>query len=111
MEMVTGMATASYRNNNKNAIYYGSSYERFSIDQHQLSEGRFYTQAEDAGAAQVVILGSALAKDLFLQDDPLGKLVRVGNLNFQVIGVYKVAGRGRHRAGRRTLCALKNRAV
>ena len=92
--MVTGMATASYRNNNKSAIYYGSSYERFLIDQHQLSEGRFYTQAEDAGASQVVILGSSLASNLFLQDDPLGKLVRVGNLNFQVIGVYKSEGGG-----------------
>jgi len=91
---VTGMAVASYRNNNKSAIYYGASYEKFSIDQHQLSEGRFYTQAEDAGASQVVILGSAVAKDLFVQDDPLGKLLRIGNLNFQVIGVYKAQGGG-----------------
>jgi len=91
---VTGMAVASYRNNNKNAIYYGASFEKFSIDEHQLSEGRFYTQAEDAGASQVVILGSAIAKDLFVQDDPLGKLMRIGNLNFQVVGVYKAQGGG-----------------
>ncbi|MCX6719873.1 MAG: ABC transporter permease, partial [Candidatus Staskawiczbacteria bacterium] len=92
--MVTGMAVASYRSNNKSAIYYGSSYERFLIDQHQLSAGRFYTQAEDTGATQVAILGSQLATDLFVQDDPLGKLVRVGNLNFLVIGVYKSQGGG-----------------
>ncbi len=92
--MVTGMAVASYRNNNKSAIYYGSSYERFAIDQHELSVGRFYTQAEDTGAAQVAILGSSLAKQLFLQDDPIGKVVRIGNLNFQVIGIYKSQGGG-----------------
>jgi putative ABC transport system permease protein len=92
--MVTGMAVASYRANNKSVIYYGSSYERFLIDQHELSAGRFYTQAEDAGAAQVAILGSKLAIDLFAQDDPLGKLARVGNLNFLVIGVYKSQGGG-----------------
>ena len=92
--MVTGMAVASYRNNSKSAIYYGSSYERFLIDQHQLSKGRFYTEAEDSGASQVVILGSGLASNLFLQDDPIGKLVRVGNLNFLVIGVYKSQGGG-----------------
>jgi putative ABC transport system permease protein len=90
--MVTGMAIASYRNNQKSVIYYGASSERFAIDQHTLKEGRFYTSAEDAGAAQVVILGSNIADDLFLQDDPLGKLVRVGNLNFQVIGVYNPQG-------------------
>lgn len=90
--MVTGMAVASYRNNQKSIIYYGSSYEKFSIDEHTLKEGRFYTQAEDAGAAQVVILGSDIANNLFSQDNPLGKLVRVGNLNFQVIGVYNSQG-------------------
>ena len=90
--MVTGMAVTSYRNNRKNAIYYGSSSERFIIDQHTLKEGRFYNSAEDAGASQVAILGSNIANDLFGQDDPLGKLIRIGNLNFQVIGVYNTQG-------------------
>ena len=90
--MVTGMAVASYRNNQKSALYFGSSSERFIIDRHTLKEGRFYTKAEDSGAAQVVILGSNIADDLFVQDDPLGKLLRVGNLNFQVVGVYNSQG-------------------
>jgi len=90
--MVTGMAIASYRNNEKSTIYYGSSAERFSIDQHTLKNGRFYTSAEDSAASQVIILGSNVATDLFAQDDPLGKLLRVGNLNFQVIGVYNSQG-------------------
>ena len=90
--IVTGLAIANYRNNEKNVIYYGESAEKFLIDKHTLKEGRFYTQTEDAGAAQVVILGNNLANDLFLQDDPLGKLVRIGNLNFLVIGVYNPLG-------------------
>ena len=90
--MVTGMAVASYRNSQKSVIYFGSSSERFVIDQHELSAGRFYTASEDAGASQVVILGNKLANDLFLQDDPIEKIVRVGSLNFQVIGVYKAQG-------------------
>lgn len=90
--IVTGLAVTSYRNNEKNIIYYGESAEKFSIDKHTLKEGRFYTTTEDSGAAQVVILGSNLAKDLFLQDDPVGKLLRVGDLNFQVIGVYNPQG-------------------
>jgi putative ABC transport system permease protein len=90
--IVTGMAAVSYRNNNQSVIYYGASAERFNIDKNTLSEGRFYTQSEDAGGAQVVILGSDIAKQLFAQDDPVGKLLRVGTLNFQVIGVYKPQG-------------------
>ena len=90
--IVTGLAPASYRNNKKSVIYYGASAERFKIDRNTLSSGRFYTQSEDIGGAQVVILGSNVAKQLFEQDDPIGKLIRLGALNFQVIGVYKPQG-------------------
>lgn len=86
--VVIGQAVASYRNNQKSAAYFGSSAARFQIDQSTLKSGRFYTAAEDSSGAQVVILGSKIATDLFKQDDPLGKLLRIGNLNFLVIGVY-----------------------
>lgn len=90
--IATGLAVTSYRDNAKSVIYYGAGAEMFDIDKHELESGRFFTKAEDTGASQVVLLGSNLAKDLFVQDDPLGKLIRVGNLNFQVIGVYKPQG-------------------
>jgi putative ABC transport system permease protein len=90
--MVTGQAVAAYRDNQKSALYYGASASRFDIDKHTLKEGRFYTQLEDNSSAQVVILGSNLAVDLFNQDEPLGKIIRVGNLDFNVIGVYDPQG-------------------
>jgi ATP-dependent Clp protease adapter protein ClpS len=90
--MAIGLGVASYKGTEKSVIYYGAGVERFTMDKHDLKEGRFYTQIEEAGASQVVILGSNLANDLFLQDEALGKLIRVGNLNFQVIGVYKSQG-------------------
>jgi putative ABC transport system permease protein len=90
--MTTGLSVVSYRDNAKSAIYFGVGADMFSIDKHTLKSGRFFTQSEDAGAVQVAILGSNLADNLFVQDDPIGKLIRIGNLNFQVIGVYKPQG-------------------
>lgn len=90
--IVTGLTPASYRNNKKSIIYYGASAERFSIDKTELASGRFYTEGEDTGGAQVVILGANVAKELFAQDEPVGKLIRLGTLNFQVIGVYAPQG-------------------
>lgn len=90
--MVTGQQVVSYRDSAKSALFYAASSERFDIDKHTLKEGRFYSAGEDASGAQVVILGSNLANDLFINEDPIGKLVRVGNLNFQVIGVYDTQG-------------------
>jgi len=90
--MVVGQSVISYRDTQKTVLYYGASADRFGIDQHKLQTGRFYTASEETSGAQEVILGSNLANDLFSGEDPLGKLVRIGNLNFQVIGVYEPQG-------------------
>jgi len=89
--IVMGQSVASYRSSQKSAVYLGVSANRFLVDQSTLKAGRFFTNTEDASGAQVVILGNKIAADLFKQDDPLGKLVRVGSLNFSVIGVYNPA--------------------
>ncbi|HBD24883.1 MAG: hypothetical protein A2566_01020 [Candidatus Zambryskibacteria bacterium RIFOXYD1_FULL_40_13] len=90
--IVTGQALAIYRSNKKSTIYYASSASRFNFDKTELAKGRVYSEAEDSSGATVAILGSKVAEDLFGQDDPLGKLFRLGNLNFQVIGVYESQG-------------------
>ncbi|KKW29903.1 MAG: Macrolide efflux ABC transporter, permease/ATP-binding protein, partial [Parcubacteria group bacterium GW2011_GWA2_52_8] len=76
----------------KTAFVMGADTARFRIDQGVLAAGRPYTEQEDRGAAQVVILGSSLASDLFEDGDPVGKTVRVGSYNFEVIGVYEPRG-------------------
>lgn len=86
--MVMGQAAAGYRSNHKTAVYLGTSAVRFKIDQSTLKSGRFFTEAEDNSGAQVVILGNKIATDLFKQDEPIGKLIKIGSLNFSVIGVY-----------------------
>ncbi|MFA5888857.1 MAG: ABC transporter permease [Candidatus Paceibacterota bacterium] len=90
--IVTGQAVAVYRDNKKSVIYYGSGADRFSIDKTKLEKGRFFTESEDNGGANVAILGATVAEDLFGQDEPVGKLFRLGTLNFQVIGVYEAQG-------------------
>jgi putative ABC transport system permease protein len=90
--VVLTLKVASYRDTVKNALIYGCGAERFLIDKHTLKEGRFYSQTEDNSASQVVVLGSQIAIDLFNQDNPVGKLIHVGDLNFQVIGVYNSQG-------------------
>lgn len=90
--VVSGQKVVSYKDVAKAPIFYGDSPARFDIDKGTLKAGRVFTQTEDIGAAQVAILGSNVAKDFFNQDDPLGKLIRVGDLNFEVIGVYNSRG-------------------
>lgn len=90
--VVVGQKVVSYKNVEKSVLFYGASPERFDIDKGTLKAGRFFSVAENTGASQVAVLGSKLSADLFNQEDPIGKLIRVGELNFEVIGVYNPRG-------------------
>jgi len=90
--IAVGQAAASYRSAKKSVMYFGTQASRFDIDKGTLKEGRPFTDGEDIGAAQVAVLGSSIATDLFGNDDPLGKFMRLGNLNFLVVGVYASRG-------------------
>lgn len=57
-----------------------------------LSEGRFFTEAEQASAAQVAVLGPETARSLFDQEPPVGKEIVVSGQTFVVIGVLESSG-------------------
>jgi putative ABC transport system permease protein len=52
-----------------------------------IAYGRFYTPAEVLGGADVCVLGSQTAQDLFGGDDPLGQTVWLNHRSLTVIGV------------------------
>jgi len=87
-----GQKVVTYKNVSKNAFIFGASAERFEVDKGTIIEGRSYTEQEDKSLAQVAILGNKIATDLFEDEDPIGRLIRVGNYNFEVIGIYATRG-------------------
>jgi putative ABC transport system permease protein len=42
--------------------------------------------------ARVVVLGNSIKEDLFADEDPIGKIVRIKKTNFRIIGVLKEQG-------------------
>ncbi len=87
-----GQQVVTYKNVSKNAFIFGASSARFDIDKNVIEKGRGYTIQEDKSLAQVAVLGNKISEDLFGDVDPLGRLIRVGNYNFEVIGVYESKG-------------------
>ncbi len=55
-------------------------------------EGRFYSEVEAKSSRNVCILGSQVAKDLFPHGNGLGKNVKIGAVNFKVIGILAEQG-------------------
>ena len=87
-----GQQVVNYKDVSKNAFIFGASSSRFDVDKSVIEQGRGYTYQEDKSLSQVAVLGNKIAKDLFGNEDPLGRLIRVGNYNFEVIGVYSAKG-------------------
>ncbi|MGE5297868.1 MAG: ABC transporter permease [Acidobacteriaceae bacterium] len=82
----------SFQDQVKIALIFGTGTERFDMDTTKLVEGRPFTEAENLSVSQVAIIGNKLAKDLFGQNDPVGKQVKVKDLNFEIVGVYEEKG-------------------
>ena len=68
-------------------MVYGVSPGYAAIANLKTVAGRFFDDAETAGAAPVAVLGEAAAASLFGVDDPVGRHVKVNEQWFQVIGV------------------------
>ncbi len=89
---VTSQAIVTYQNETKTSNLWGVTSDFLSIDSGKVEQGRFFDEAEDKSLTQVTVLGSKLKEDLFGNGDPLGKYVKIGKLNFKVVGV--MASRG-----------------
>ncbi len=65
------------------------------IRNYQLDVGRFITDQDITARSNVVVLGYQTTIDLFGNESPLGKSVRVEGIKFQVIGsIQKLGGFG-----------------
>ena len=70
----------------------GTTAEYEIIDNFTVESGRFITDLDVDRHRQSVVLGSAVAEELFPVRDPLEKDVRVGGKRFTVVGVLESKG-------------------
>lgn len=58
----------------------------------RVEKGRAFTFKDVDTAAKVVLLGTTVASELFPGEEPVGQLVRIGNVPFTVVGVLRDKG-------------------
>ncbi|MDX6277535.1 MAG: putative transport system permease protein [Nocardioidaceae bacterium] len=63
-----------------------------TVRSRTLASGRFFTAAELAAGAPVVVLGPDTASELFTRGDPVGQTVSVDGTTLTVIGVLDASG-------------------
>lgn len=89
---VSGRVQATFHANNRNTQVLGvtSSYAR--VRNSEPTVGRFFTDEENNKRARVAILGLTLVKELFGNRNPVGEMVKLNRVAFQVIGVLPEKG-------------------
>ncbi|HUE76711.1 MAG TPA: ABC transporter permease [Longimicrobiales bacterium] len=65
----------------------------FRIRDFDVERGRLFGPLEDEAGLPVVVLGSETAEKLFGPLDPVGRIVRIDNVGFEVIGVLQPQGK------------------
>ncbi len=56
------------------------------------ANGSFITDGQVRSLSRVAVLGPTAARDLFGDDDPIGKIIRISKINFRVVGVLQAKG-------------------
>lgn len=68
--------------------------EWFAIRNWQAARGQLFDDADLRRSARVVVLGAALATDLFGAADPVGERLFINRVPFEVVGVLRERGPG-----------------
>jgi putative ABC transport system permease protein len=63
-----------------------------AVREYQVAMGRFVTDEDSKRKNEVAVLGYSIAQELFGQQSPLGQKVKIGSVNFVVVGVMEKKG-------------------
>jgi putative ABC transport system permease protein len=87
-----GNETVAHRERRRQVIVIGSNREFLAVRELRVRSGRFLQSSEIESAGQVVVLGAKVADELFVDESPIGRVVRIGDWRMRVIGVLQRTG-------------------
>lgn len=63
-----------------------------AIQDEAVQSGAFFTEADESAGATVAVLGPTVAARLFPDGSPVGRPMRIGSVDFRVVGVLQAKG-------------------
>lgn len=83
---------AIYRNQNWSTSVRAGNEHYAEIRKFNTIKGRFFTKQEVQSAAKVCVIGDIVKDNLFGDEDPVGKIIRINKIPFTVIGLLESKG-------------------
>jgi putative ABC transport system permease protein len=86
------VAQVIYGNQNWSTSIQGAQVDWPLVRSWNVDTGMFFTDQDDHAAAKVCVLGQTVVANLFGDEDPIGKPIRIKNIPFKVVGVLEAKG-------------------
>jgi putative ABC transport system permease protein len=89
---VNGTTTAIYNGTSLTSSFQGTTASYLEVESTEIELGRFFVKDEEINMSRVAVIGVNKSRDFFLDEDPIGKIIKIKDQNFTVIGVLKKRG-------------------
>jgi putative ABC transport system permease protein len=90
--ITVGNETVSHRERRRQVIVLGATHDFLEARELGMGAGHFLPQDEMDRGAPVAVLGAKVATELFGDENPLGRVVRIGDWRMRTIGVLERKG-------------------
>ncbi len=91
--LATGTEVVRAEGRSRSVGVFGTTAELAEVRRLVVSSGRFLTPGDPDRGGSEVVLGLKVAQELFGAVSPLGKVVRIGEWRFRVVGILAPRGR------------------
>jgi putative ABC transport system permease protein len=89
---VSARAQTVYGNKNWNTSISGTGANYPEVRNWEVESGMYFDEGLVKAAAKVCVLGADVKTNLFEEEDPIGKVIRIKKIPFKVLGVLKKRG-------------------
>lgn len=89
---ISRRASVRYKNEFDNYTTRGVGPDHQYAEKTIMMKGRYVNELDVKNKSKHAVIGRLVARDLFKQEDPLGKFINVGNSVFKVVGVFQDEG-------------------
>ncbi|HEY0797378.1 MAG TPA: ABC transporter permease [Acidisarcina sp.] len=83
-----------YQDRNGTPAIFGVSSNWLELRGDEVAQGQFFSDEDVRSMTRVAILGADTQRQLFPEEDPIGKTIRIGDVPFVVRGVMMARGAG-----------------
>ncbi|MEN2995099.1 MAG: ABC transporter permease [Thermodesulfovibrio sp.] len=85
--VISGTAQVIFGNQNWSTGVIGTTPEMLTVREWEVVMGRFLTEQDVRNGTKVAVIGQTVSEKLFGDLDPVGKIIRIKKVPFEVVGV------------------------